>query len=298
MACADGRPTPDQLAMIAEKHGFDRSDIQPMPSAGVVNAVYAVGDAIVLRVPTGVHPDAVADTLTESVAVPAARTAGIRTPALLIFDNSRDIVEFPITVYERALGRDLGARGDVDGPIVDRIYREVGRELATLHRDVIEVPDPDGYLDSYGRRTDLEFVEDLLLRGRLNRTDAAVMSSLFERVRPALERAETMRRFLHQDVTPGNLMGKGDRFTAIIDWGDAGWGDPVQDFRYLPRAAVGAALAGYREIMPLDDDETAAARILWDQLCDVVEEATDGSEDPAQPLHLDSVARSFGFDSV
>lgn len=263
--------------MIAAKHGFDLSDIHPMPSAGMVNAAYSVGDSLVLRVPTGAHPDAVADTLTESVAVPAARAAGIRTPALLIFDNSRDIVDFPITVYERVPGRDLGALSAVDRPTTDRIYHEVGRELAKVHRDIIEVPDPDGYLDTYDRQTDLEFVDDLLHRNCLDRDDAAVMSSLFERVQPALENAKTIRRFLHQDVTPGNLMGEEGRFTGIIDWGDAGWGDPVQDFRYLPHDAVGAALVGYRAVMPLDGDESVEARILWDRLCDLVGDAEPGS---------------------
>ena len=43
----------------------------------------------------------------------------------------------------------------------------------------------------------------------------------------------------------------------IIDWDDAGWGDPAMDLVSLPLRVVDHVLAGYRSVMPLDGDDTA-----------------------------------------
>src|SRR5215471_9186708 len=56
-------------------------------STGIANRVYATPD-VVLRVATD-HDDAIADALTESIAAPVALAAGILTPHLIAFDNSR-----------------------------------------------------------------------------------------------------------------------------------------------------------------------------------------------------------------
>ena len=48
--------------------------------------VYALGERYVLCVPKD-HPEAIADTYTGSVAAPVAHAAGVRTPALVVFDD-------------------------------------------------------------------------------------------------------------------------------------------------------------------------------------------------------------------
>ena len=58
----------------------------------------------------------------------------------------------------------------------------------------------------------------------------------------------------------------GDRYGSLIDWDDAGWGDPAMELVSLPLRAVDAALAGYRSVLPIDGDDTAEQRILWDKL--------------------------------
>ena len=276
-----GRPTTEQLARITEKHGLGRLPVRPVRSTGVVNWIYAVGDDAILRIPRRSHPDGVRDTLTESVAVPAVRAGGIRTPALLAFDDSYEVVDVPFTIYERVPGRDLSSWDNADS---HRIYHELGRELARLHRDVTEVADPEGRLDTHDRWKSPDFLQ----QGLLDQESAAAVAALFEHVQPMIKEAEGFRRFLHQDLKPDNIMAVDSAFTAIIDWGDAGWGDPALDFRYLPVDAVESALTGYREIMPLDGDETAEARILWDQVCSAVYE-----DQPAN-----GVARILGSDQA
>src|SRR5262245_10053202 len=109
-----------------------------MASTGVINAIYALDDTLVLRVPTS-HPAALADTLTESVAAPAAHAAGIRTPRLVVFDDSRTIVDVPFTIYERVHGETLGL---LDEPAdIRHAWRGLGREVARMHASVTHCED-------------------------------------------------------------------------------------------------------------------------------------------------------------
>ena len=56
------------------------------------------------------------------------------------------------------------------------------------------------------------------------------------------------------------------RYSAIIDWDDAGWSDPVVDLRYVPLRVADKVLEGYRAVMPLDGDDSAEERLVWDKL--------------------------------
>jgi len=77
-------------------------------------------------------------------------------------------------------------------------------------------------------------------------------------------------RFLHNDLHVGNLMASGPTHIAVIDWGDAGWGDPAKEASNLPVEAVDDFLAGYREVMPFDGDSTVDDRVRWDRIVDAL----------------------------
>jgi hypothetical protein len=79
---------------------------QVLEATGIANRIYATHD-FVLRVATD-HHDAIVDALTESMAAPAARQAGILTPRLIAFDNSRNIADRPFSLWERVHGETLG----------------------------------------------------------------------------------------------------------------------------------------------------------------------------------------------
>ena len=110
------------------------------------------------------------------------------------------------------------------------------------------------------------FLEALQAGGYLSEDLHTWLRSLIVRLAPAVQGARGYRRFLHDDASPANVMVDRGSFAALIDWGDAGWGDPALEFRCLPTRAVPHALAGYREVAPLDGDETAEARILYDHV--------------------------------
>jgi len=52
-------------------------------------------------------------------------------------------------------------------------------------------------------------------------------------------------------------------YVAMLDWGSVGWADPAVDFSDMSLYAVPFVLAGYREITPLVDGDTAEDGILW-----------------------------------
>ena len=79
MQLPDFPPTPVEiLEAIVERHGLRAGEISPSKEAGIFNAIYLVGSEYVLRVPREAPPF-VAAIRKESVAVPAARAAGVRT---------------------------------------------------------------------------------------------------------------------------------------------------------------------------------------------------------------------------
>ena len=52
----------------------------------------------------------------------------------------------------------------------------------------------------------------------------------------------------------------------------SGWFDPAIDFAQIPLHLVDVALAGYRSVGPLDGDEEAEQRILWDHVVSALTE--------------------------
>src|SRR2546425_792524 len=117
---------------------------ESMRATGVANRIYATRD-VVLRIATE-HSDAVADARTESVAAPVARAAGVLVPRLLAFDDSRTLVDRPYSIWERVHGETLGF-SQADPRRARATWRAVGRQLAKLHSQVAECPDPHGWLD-------------------------------------------------------------------------------------------------------------------------------------------------------
>jgi aminoglycoside phosphotransferase (APT) family kinase protein len=219
----------------------------------------------VLRIATD-HAEAVEDARTESVAAPIAREAGVLVPRLLAFDDSRALVDRPYSIWERIHGETLGLL-----PRDHRRDREtwhaVGRQLAVLHRRVSESPDPHGWLDHPDREMDLaERVAQLAASACLDAATATEIERWIEALRPAVA-AATHRCFLHNDIHDMNVMcSQSGSVLAIIDWGDAGWGDPVLEFAQVPLAAVPFVMTGYEsEAVDLLGD-LPEARVIWDKL--------------------------------
>lgn len=275
----------DPVDAILARHGV-RGSWEPLTATGLANRIYATRD-VVLRVATD-HPDGFADARTEFVAAPVARAADLPVPRLLVFDDTRTLVDRPYSLWERVHGETLGVFAPNPRSVPDT-WRAVGRQLALLHTRVQACPDPLGWLDHPERATDLECrLAALASASRIETRAAAECESWIDALRPAVAQ-RTARCFLHNDVHDMNLMcGRDGSLLAIIDWGDAGWGDPILELGQVPLAAVPFVLEGYRAEAPALLGDAPEARIVWDKLACVLE---DLEEDLSRRLELEELRR-------
>ena len=247
------------------KLGTGTDKVRPLRSTGIMHSVYALGDHLVLRFPKD-HPEAIADTYTGSVAAPVAHAAGVRTPALVVFDDERDIAPVPLSIFERAAGGPLIHLGPHPQDL-GQLWAELGRDLATLHREVTLCDDPYCRLEThYFLSEHGPLVDELAAAGVIGKDAAAWLTAVLSRLQPAAQDRARYRRFVHGDAQPSNVLVVSGHYSAIIDWDDAGWSDPVVDLRYVPLRVADIVLEGYRSVMPIDGDSSAEHRLLWDKL--------------------------------
>lgn len=74
--------------------------------------------------------------------------------------------------------------------------------------------------------------------------------------------------WLHGDVSPGNMLVRDGRLSAVIDFGSSGVGDPACDLAIAWTFFDGEAQRAFREALPLDADTwgRGAAWALWKAL--------------------------------
>lgn len=253
-----------ELQAFVDAHGLGVRGIVPMLATGMANDIWALGDDLVMRVGRR-WEEAWTDARTESVAVPVACAIGIRTPALVLHDFSQAILDAPVTVYERVHGDTLGLVIDARADWTSAM-RSLGRELAKLHLEVAHVDDPNGWLDDPGHEDPRAWLAECCAHGHLDADEGALVERWLDRLEPALASAVTPR-FLHDDVHANNVMvDAAGEYLALLDWGDAGWGDPAIELATFVIDWVEPMLAGYSEAGPELVDDAFAARVLWNQL--------------------------------
>lgn len=256
--------TDETLAALAARHGFAGMPITPLPALGICNTLFRLGDNLILRVPRA-HPTFTALTCKEALAVPAARAAGVRTPELIVFDDSLALLPVPYTIYARVPGETLELLR-LEPEETSDAWRAVGHDLALLHAGVC-AEGPISALTSETLDDPRTRVEELARKGYFSPIEAHWFTSWMERLAPAAL-TPVPPRFIHNDVQATNIIVGPEQYEyrALLDWGSCGWGDPAHDFAAMPLRAVPFLLAGYRAVRPLDADATAEARIVWRHL--------------------------------
>ncbi len=244
-----------QLQAIVEHHALDLDGpISPMASTGVVHSLWSLGSRWVLRVPKN-EEMSLGDHRCEAVAIPLARRAGVRTPDLVLFDDSCSILEVPYMVVERVNGADLAGEA-----FNHQAYEAVGRELAILHSADLSAHRHDSLRDTRDLPAEAHFGE-VLDAGLLHKGAIDWIRRLCETLDETIGAGPaTAEAFIHDDVKPDNVMVDVSGRTHLIDWGDAGFGDPAHDFQSLPMHAVDLTLRGYRSVQLADP--TLEARII------------------------------------
>ncbi|TWD81483.1 phosphotransferase family enzyme [Kribbella amoyensis] len=238
---------------VAGRHGVAAGGVRELVG-GVANRVYLLGDDLVLRVPRTAEFES--DLRKEVQVIPGARLLGVRTPAVVEYDESQALIDAPYAVMERVHGTELAddARPvNGSGPAGsggDGLWGELGVQLARVHRmapsAVDGVPDDDGG-DPW------RIVDELAQRGILDRAAADEFGGWFRRLAGRFDR-EAPYVLLHGDVAPQNLLvDETGGFAALIDWGDASWGPRGMEFAKLRLEQVAAILPSYRAAAAADD---------------------------------------------
>ena len=182
----------------------------------------------------------------------------------------------PFSLWERIHGQTLGLV-NLDRDARERVWREVGQQIAHLHERVRSCRDDNGYLDKPEREMSL----DLLLKrfadsGQETRDVVREIEHLISDLSPFVLSDGGSNCFLHNDLHDWNIMCTLEgKLLALIDWGDAGWGDPTLDFAGIPLGAVCVALEGYGSTERLGD--CAEARITWDHLQKALDDVIEDS---------------------
>jgi len=252
---------PAVLVAIAKRLGLTTSINIPLPSLGKFNSIYLLGDDFVLRVPQNTLPD-IAAMRTEFLVVPLVHAAGVRAPALVLFDDTCRLLPVPYTVYERVHGVPFQSLTPDLRP--SATWQAIGHDLARLHTG-IDRDGPAGHLAMDEVAPDPRpWLDELLGTEVVLAAEAQWIKGWLDRLEPFV-RTPWSYRFCHGDVNASNIMVHETTYAylALLDWGGAGWLDAAWDFAHVALDAVPWMLAGYRAVAPLPADTTAEARILW-----------------------------------
>ncbi|WP_427885918.1 phosphotransferase family protein [Kribbella sp. GL6] len=239
----------DRVAAVARRHGVDPGAVREV-AGGVANRGFVLGEDLFLRVSRPGYED---DLHKETQVVPATRSVGVLTPAIVEYDADRQVIDAPYAVMQR-----------VNGTEPTEVPAGLAEQLARLHQikqsgpaDLSEVEE-DGWGDPW--RT----IEDLADRGYIDPGTATWLTGWFTRLAERVD-AGGPKVLIHGDVAAHNLLaGPGNELRALIDWGDAAWAPPAMDFAKLPLTQVAALLPSYRHHAQSSDSEhELAAAILW-----------------------------------
>jgi len=143
------------------------------------------------------------------------------------------------SVWERIDGEPLAERDDAAS------WRDVGRQLATLHDHAR--CERDAVLYTRDKRD---------ARPHLHARPPE-RAAFFARWLDRLERVPAApARLLHNDIHGLNVL-CAPAGATLIDWGDAGWGDPASDLGSIPMHRVPEVLRGYEEVASLGQEVEA-----------------------------------------
>jgi len=221
--------------------------VRAITSHGTVNALFRLGDEVVLRFP--LRP---------------SRDPGLRAELIAEQENVRRIAaHVPVAVPEPLA---LGEPGEgYDGPWT--AYRWIPGETGRIGDPEAFARDLAGFvralhgIDAGGRRWDgrgrggpLHAQDDWVqesLAGSGHLTDTSRLGRIWARCRDIEMPADGV--WIHTDLMPGNLLTRAGRLAAVIDLGPGLVGDPAVDLMPAWNMLPPAARETYRDALAVDD---------------------------------------------
>lgn len=262
-------PTSNALNAISAKHRLGEANWQPLPHPGIVNQVFTT-DSFVLRIPHRAD-FALEDTITERHILPLVQSQ-VQTPALITFDSDRDILPVPFSIFCRIPADPLHRARRVNHQKIAEAILQVHSLAVQSHPDLDEHPIP-------------ELEEYLEITKKFPDPEQHWIATWLRQLSPINELPYS-ELFIHGDLHEHNLLIDDNQNPWLIDWGDAGHGDPAVDFAVLPTEHFIPILAAYQKIA--SPDPTLTARVALHQFLHhlrMAESAFDQNlPDPINPL--------------
>ncbi|MEV6263938.1 aminoglycoside phosphotransferase family protein [Streptomyces sp. NPDC051784] len=230
--------------------------VREVRSSGTDNAMHRLGGDMVVRLPR--TADAAGQVAAEQRWLPhLAPHLPLEVPMPLGAGVPGEGYGHSWSVYRWIDGENLFDRPLSGGGLLDAAAG-LGRFLAALHRvDTAGAPrssrgGPPGTADDEVRAA----IRDL---GADGRHDAEAATAAWEAALRA-PRWQGAPVWLHGDLLPGNLLGRGGRLTAVIDFGLVGTGDPACDVMAAWTLLTAASRGAFREAAGVDEATWARGR--------------------------------------
>ncbi|MFE1292340.1 aminoglycoside phosphotransferase family protein [Streptomyces sp. NPDC058751] len=222
-----------------------RLPLSRVRSAGTVNALFRLGDDMAVRLPR--IADGSGDAVKEHAWLPRLAPV-LPFPVPEVLGLGRPTADYP---WHWSVLRWLDGEPPVPGALTDarRLAADLGEFVAALRS--VGLPDgPGAYRGTPLAAVDAETREAIgLLRGTVD-TGAATAAWEEALTAPVWTGAP---RWLHSDLMPMNLLVRGGRLAAVLDFGTLGTGDPSCDFIPAWNLLPATARPVFREAAGADD---------------------------------------------
>ncbi|MEU5738776.1 aminoglycoside phosphotransferase family protein [Streptomyces tendae] len=223
--------------------------VERFPSGGTVNAMYRLGEDMVVRLP--LIAGGVTDVATERAWLPRlSPLLPTAVPEVLAEGVPGDGYPWPWSVY-RWLPGEIPEAGALTDPV--RLAEDLAAFVAAMRG--ISLPDaPKAYRG--GPLTTLDTPTRAALDELRALPEEDVDCDALAAVWQDALRATAWQgppRWLHADLMPGNLLVSGGRLSAVIDFGCMGVGDPACDLFPAWNLLPPGARRVFREALGVDD---------------------------------------------
>lgn len=224
--------------------------IEPVPSSGTDNALYRLGEDMVVRLPR-IHSAVDGEERAREWLPRLARLVSVDVPVLLAVGQPADGYQWSWSVYRWLEGANPRVGGIVDPALTS----DLAQLVLSFYR--IDLAGP-----ATGRGLPLE------TRDEETRAALAELEGTIDTDAPTVAWEAALRvprwsgrpTWIHGDLLPGNLLLRDGRLRGVIDFGCVGVGDPACDLIAAWGVLPAVARADFRDELGVDDDTWARGR--------------------------------------